>query len=80
MAQRPSCFYIINDHNLTFKKRGEGPPSKHILNLGKAESSSPLAIYKPHHEKTLFLHMPKGADKLCNYTGGSEPIFLYCTD
>ena len=27
----------------------------------KAESSSHLAIYKPHSEKILFLHMPKGA-------------------
>ena len=36
-----------------------------------------LAIYI---EKTVFLHMPKGADKPCNYIGGSEPMFLCYTD
>ena len=41
-------------------------------------NSSPLAIYKPHHENILFLHMPKCADKpACNYTGGSEYMFLF---
>ena len=35
-----------------------------------------LAIYKPQHEKFSFLHMPKGAEKPCDYTGGSEPMFL----
>ena len=49
--------------------------------------SSTLAIYKPHHENIVFLHMSKGADKSYNYTVGSEynyvsllhwlKIFLY---
>ena len=49
-------------------------------NCGKAESSSPLAIYKTHAEKILFLHRPKGADKLCKYIGGSGSMFLCYTD
>ena len=36
--------------------------------------------HKLHHEKILFLHMPKGADNLCNHTGGSEPMFPCYTD
>ena len=68
-------------HHMTptwVKKRD--PPFKDIWNCGKAESSSPLAIYKPHPEKILFLHMPKGADKLCKYIAGSGPMFLCYTD
>ena len=30
--------------------------------------------------KILFLHMPKGADKLCKYIAGSGPKFLCYTD
>ena len=56
------------------------PPSKEIWNWGKAEISSPLAIYKPHHEKVLFLSFRKGADKLCSFTAGSEPMFICYTD
>ena len=52
------------------------PPFKDIWNCGKAESSSPLAIYKPHPEKILFVHMLRGADKLCKYIAGSGPMFL----
>ena len=54
-------------------------PFKDILNCGKAESSSPLAIYKPHPEKILFLHLPKGADKICKYKAESGPMFLCYT-
>ena len=35
-----------------------------------------LFIYKPDPEKILFLHMPKGADKLCKYIAGSGPMLL----
>ena len=35
-----------------------------------------LDIYKPHHEKILFLHLQKGAEKPCDYTGGSGPMFV----
>ena len=55
------------------------PPFKDIRNCGKAESSSPLAIYKPHPEKIIFLHMPKGANKLCKYIAGSGPMFFFST-
>ena len=66
---------------MSYKKRD--PPFKDILNCGKAVSSSLLAIiiiYKPHPEKVLFLHMQKGADKLCKYIAGSGPMFLCYTD
>ena len=53
------------------------PPLKVIWNCRKAESSSPLAIYKPHPDKIL---MPKGADKLCKYKAGSGPLFLCYSD
>ena len=54
--------------------------SKKYKNCLKAESSYPLAVYKPHPEKMLFLHMPKVADKLCKYIAGSGPMFLCYTD
>ena len=58
----------------------EDPPFKDIWKCGKAESSSPSAIYRPHPEKTLVLHMPKGAYKLCKYIAGSGPMILCYTD
>ena len=39
-----------------------------------------IAIYKPQPEQILFLHMPKGAAKLCKYIVGSGPMFLCYTD
>ena len=63
----------------TWVKKRE-PPFKDIWNCEKAESSSPLAIYKPHPEKILFLHMSKGADKLSKYIAGLGPMLLCYTD
>ena len=58
------------DHNVSYKR---DPPFKDIRNCGKAESRSPLAIYTPHPEKILVLH-------LCKDIAGSGPMFLCYTD
>ena len=66
-------------HPMTTVKKKRSTVQRY-MKLWKAESSFPLAIYKPHPEKTLSLHMPKGAVKLCKYIAGPGPMFLCYTD
>ena len=67
-------------HPMTTTWVKKGSTIQRYMKLWKNELSSPLAIYKPHPVKILFLHTPQGADKLCKYIAWSGPMFLCYID